>query len=45
MERFGIATASEVEIETLTDRLREAVVARSSVITLQMAVCARTRKP
>ena len=45
MERFGIATAGEVDIDSLADRLREETVARSSVITLQMAVGAFARKP
>jgi SAM-dependent methyltransferase len=45
MERFGIATASEVDIETLVDRLREEMVASGGVITLQMAVSAFARKP
>jgi SAM-dependent methyltransferase len=44
LERFGIATAGEVDVETLADRLREEVVARSSVFTLQMAVGAFARK-
>jgi SAM-dependent methyltransferase len=45
LERFGIATAGEVDVDTLADRLREEAVARSSVITLQMAVGAFARKP
>jgi hypothetical protein len=45
MERFGVATAGEVDIDTLADRLREETGARDSVITLQMAVGGFARKP
>jgi SAM-dependent methyltransferase len=45
MERFGIATARAVDIDSLADRLREETAVRGSVITLQMAVGARTRQP
>jgi hypothetical protein len=44
LERFDIATASEVDIETLADRLREEMVASGGVTTLQMAVGAFARK-
>ena len=45
LERFGIATAGEVDVDTLADRLRAEVVAGNSVFTLQMAVGAFARKP
>jgi SAM-dependent methyltransferase len=45
LERFGIAKASEVDIDTLADRLRAEMVARGGVIMLQMAVGAFARKP
>jgi SAM-dependent methyltransferase len=45
LERFGIAAAGEVDIDTLADRLREEMVARGGVITLQMAVGTFARKP
>jgi hypothetical protein len=45
MERFGIATVGEVDIDTLADRLRQEAVAGNSVITLQMVVGAFARKP
>ncbi len=45
MERFGIATASAVEVDTLADRLREESVTNGSVIALQMAVGGFARKP
>jgi SAM-dependent methyltransferase len=45
LERFGIVTAGEVDIDTLADRLREEMVSRGGVITLQMAVGGFARKP
>jgi SAM-dependent methyltransferase len=45
MEQFGIASAGEVEIDTLADRLREEAVTIGSVIALQMAVGGFSRKP
>jgi SAM-dependent methyltransferase len=45
METFGIATAEEVDIDTLTDRLREETVAGGGVVALQMIVGAVARKP
>ena len=44
MERFGIATAEEIDIETLADRLRQDVVHGGGVIALLMLVGASTRK-
>lgn len=32
MERTGVATAAEVDIETLADRVREETVARDAVL-------------
>jgi SAM-dependent methyltransferase len=45
MERFGIATAEEVDIDTLADRLRDEAVAGGGVVALQMIVGAFARKP
>jgi SAM-dependent methyltransferase len=45
MERFGIATASAVDVDTLADRLREESVSNGSVIALQMVVGGFARKP
>jgi SAM-dependent methyltransferase len=45
MERFGISTASAVEVDTLAERLREESVTNGSVIALQMAVGGFARKP
>jgi SAM-dependent methyltransferase len=44
MERFGIATAAEVDIETLADRLRAETVASGGIITLQTIIGAAARK-
>jgi SAM-dependent methyltransferase len=44
-ERFGIATASEVDVDTLAERLREQAVAGGGVILLQMTVGAASRTP
>jgi SAM-dependent methyltransferase len=43
--KFGIATAEEVGIETLADRLREEVVSQGGVARLPALVSAWTRKP
>jgi hypothetical protein len=45
MERFGIATADEVAIDTLADRLRAEIVGSGGVLPLQMIVGAAARKP
>ncbi len=45
IERFGIATAEEVDIDTLADRLRDEAVAGGGVVALQMIVGAFARKP
>jgi SAM-dependent methyltransferase len=45
LERFGIATAEEVDIETLADRLRAELVSSGGVMPLQMIVGAAARKP
>jgi hypothetical protein len=43
MEQFGIATASEVDVDTLAERLREQAVAGGGVISLHMTVSAASR--
>jgi SAM-dependent methyltransferase len=45
MERFGVATAAEVDIDTLADRLRQETVNTGGVVALQMLVGASARKP
>ncbi len=45
MERFGVATADEVGIDTLADRLRAELVSSGGVLPLQMIVGAAARKP
>jgi SAM-dependent methyltransferase len=45
MERFGVATAEEADIDTLADRLREETVSGGGVVALQMLVGASARKP
>ena len=45
MERFGVATPEEVDIDRLADRLREETVALGGVVALQMIVGASARKP
>jgi hypothetical protein len=45
MEKLGIATASEVHIETLRDRLRDDVVARNGVVVSPALIGAWARKP
>jgi hypothetical protein len=45
MERFGVATAAEVNIDTLADRLREEVVRGGGCIALQPLIGGWTRKP
>lgn len=45
LERFGIATADEVQVDTLADRLRDEVVAGGGVIGSPPLVGAWTRKP
>lgn len=45
MERFGVATAKEVDIDTLADRLRAELVRSGGVLPLQMIVGAAARKP
>lgn len=44
LERYGIATAAEVDVETLADRLRDETVASQGVISLALAVGASSRK-
>jgi ubiquinone/menaquinone biosynthesis C-methylase UbiE len=44
MEQFGVATAAEVEIDTLADRLRDEVVRGGGCITLQPLIGGWTRK-
>ena len=45
MERFGVATAAEVDVDTLAERLRADRVASGRVVALQMIVGATARKP
>ena len=45
MEKFGVATADEVDIDTLADRLREEVVQGGGCISLQPLIGGWTRKP
>jgi SAM-dependent methyltransferase len=44
-ERFGVATADEVGIDTLADRMRAEIVGSGGVLPLQMIVGAAARKP
>ena len=44
LEQLGVATAAEVDIDTLADRLRDATVAGGGVIALQSLVGAVSRK-
>jgi SAM-dependent methyltransferase len=43
LERFGIATADEVDVDTLADRLRDAMVADGGVMELAVIVGAASR--
>ena len=43
MERQGIATAAEVDVATLADRLRSEVMRNRSVVVGRSEVCAWTR--
>ncbi len=45
MERFGVATAAEVNIDTFADRLREEVVRGGGCIALQPLIGGWSRKP
>ena len=45
MEKFGVATADEVGIDTLADRLRDEVVQSGGCMTLPALVGSWTRKP
>jgi SAM-dependent methyltransferase len=45
MERFGVGTAAEVDVDTLGARLRAAVVGGGGVVALQTDVGAWTRRP
>ena len=45
MERFGVATAEEVDIDTLADRLYDETVTGGAIVALQMIVSAFARKP
>jgi hypothetical protein len=44
LTQLGIATAAEVEVDTLAARLRDATVASSSVVALQSLVWAVARE-
>jgi hypothetical protein len=44
IERFGVATAAEVDVDTLADRLRADRIASQGVVQLQMIVGATARK-
>jgi hypothetical protein len=45
MERYGIVTAAEVDIETLADRLRAEALAVEATLTLPPLAAAWVRKP
>jgi hypothetical protein len=45
MEKLGVATAEEVRVETLAERLRDEVVAGGGVIVFANLVGAWARKP
>jgi SAM-dependent methyltransferase len=45
MEQFGVATADEVDIDTLAERLRDETVSGGGVLALSMMVGAAARKP
>jgi hypothetical protein len=45
MERTGVATATEVEVDTLAARLREQVVAADATVVPPPLIGAWTRKP
>jgi len=45
MEKFGVATADEVDIDTLGERLRDEVVHSGGCISLQPIVGGWARKP
>ncbi|HSK97904.1 MAG TPA: hypothetical protein VK891_14875, partial [Euzebyales bacterium] len=45
IEATGIATAAEIDVDTLADRLRDAVVAADATITTVSLVAAWTRVP
>lgn len=45
MERLGVATAAEVDIDTLADRLRDEVVSSGGCIALQPLIGGWSRKP
>lgn len=44
LERYGIATAAEVDVETLADRLRDEMVANQGIFSLALVVGASSRK-
>jgi ubiquinone/menaquinone biosynthesis C-methylase UbiE len=45
IEKFGVTTADEVEIDTLADRLRDEVIGRGGCMTLPALVGSWARKP
>jgi hypothetical protein len=45
MEAFGIATASAVDIDTLTERLRDEAIAKRGVLIAPPIIGAFARKP
>jgi hypothetical protein len=45
MERFGIATAAEVEIDSLAQRIRDEVLAEDSVVVAPLLIGAWARHP
>jgi hypothetical protein len=45
IEKFGVATAAEVNIDTLADRMRDEVVAGGGVVVTPSLVGAWSRRP
>ena len=45
MERFGVAKASDLEIDSLGDRLRQEAMELDAVLILQSLIGAWARKP
>jgi hypothetical protein len=45
LEKLGVATAEEVDVDTLENRLRQERMSSGGVVALQMVVGAAARKP
>lgn len=45
MEQIGVATADEVDIDTLAERLRDETVSGGGILALSMMVGAAAHKP